>query len=262
MRPAEALSKAVYYLDRELAPSSKVRAFVRAGEIVTELGDDEVARRAEAGTLTELDGIGKSTAQVITDPAREDDLTATGSHITTKYLTVRAVAPHGEFQSYLKIPETDAETVINIVSKVVGTTCKVVGEVVCAWGAFCDAEEVCEDVVETFQEILGADVDTATPGTQALTNLINFNSDVTITSADDPQLWIQDTNGDGVYEVTRMENIDGATFTPAGGSPVALGLGSTISGTGGTIVGAKSRSAKPTTDKSRGIERPISCAAS
>jgi putative hydrolase len=73
MRPAEALSQAVYYLDRELAPSSKVRAFVRAAEIVEELGDDEVARRAEAGTLTELDGIGKSTAQVITEALRGID---------------------------------------------------------------------------------------------------------------------------------------------------------------------------------------------
>ena len=73
MRPAEALTQAVYYLDRELAPSSKARAFVRAAEIVDELGDDEIARRVESGTLTELDGIGKSTAQVITEALRGID---------------------------------------------------------------------------------------------------------------------------------------------------------------------------------------------
>jgi putative hydrolase len=67
MQPVEALTQAIYYLDRELAPSSKVRAFVRAMEIVETLGDAEIERRANAGTLTELDGIGPSTSQLITE---------------------------------------------------------------------------------------------------------------------------------------------------------------------------------------------------
>ncbi|HEV8296797.1 MAG TPA: PHP domain-containing protein [Acidimicrobiales bacterium] len=67
MRPTEALTRAAYYLDRELAPSSKVRAFLRAAEIAESIGDDELAQRADAGTLTELDGIGPSTAQVISE---------------------------------------------------------------------------------------------------------------------------------------------------------------------------------------------------
>jgi putative hydrolase len=65
MQPAEALFQAVYYLDRELAPSSKARAFLNAIDVVIATGDEEIAERAAAGTLTELDGIGKSTAQVI-----------------------------------------------------------------------------------------------------------------------------------------------------------------------------------------------------
>lgn len=65
--PVEALTQAVYYLDRELAPSSKVRAFLRAAEVVESIGDEETARRAREGTLTELDGIGPSTSQVITE---------------------------------------------------------------------------------------------------------------------------------------------------------------------------------------------------
>jgi putative hydrolase len=70
MQPVEALTQAIYYLDRELAPSSKVRAFVRAIEIAESLGDAELAQRAEAGTLTEFDGIGPSTSQVITEAYR------------------------------------------------------------------------------------------------------------------------------------------------------------------------------------------------
>jgi putative hydrolase len=71
MDPAVALTQAVYYLDRELAPSSKVRAFVRAIDVIQSLPPDEVVQRAAAGTLTELDGIGPSTSQVITEALDE-----------------------------------------------------------------------------------------------------------------------------------------------------------------------------------------------
>src|SRR4051812_49246983 len=71
MQPAEALTQAIYYLDCELAPSSKVRAFVRAMEIVDTLGPDEIEARAAAGTLTELDGIGPSTSQLITEALQD-----------------------------------------------------------------------------------------------------------------------------------------------------------------------------------------------
>ncbi len=67
MRPSVALSLAIHYLDRELAPSPKVRAFQRALEVAEALGDAELAARAAAGTLTELDGVGPSTARVIAE---------------------------------------------------------------------------------------------------------------------------------------------------------------------------------------------------
>ena len=63
----EALDRVVYLLDRSLAPRQKVRAFRRAIDIVAETGADEIARRARAATLTDLDGIGPSTASVIAD---------------------------------------------------------------------------------------------------------------------------------------------------------------------------------------------------
>ena len=67
MEPVVALHRAVHCLDRELAPGQKVRAFQRAIEVVVEVGPAETAARAAAGTLTDLEGIGKSTAEVITD---------------------------------------------------------------------------------------------------------------------------------------------------------------------------------------------------
>jgi putative hydrolase len=67
MEPVLALRQAIHYLDRELAPGQKVRAFQRAIEVVDEQGPSEIEARAAAGTLTELDGVGKSTAEVISD---------------------------------------------------------------------------------------------------------------------------------------------------------------------------------------------------
>jgi putative hydrolase len=65
MEPTDALDRAIYLLDRELAPSNKIRAFQRAREVVLEMGREEIIDRAKNGTITELDGIGKSSGAVI-----------------------------------------------------------------------------------------------------------------------------------------------------------------------------------------------------
>jgi putative hydrolase len=72
MEPRTALDRIVYLLDRDLAPSVKVRAFQRAAVIVDELGPEELARRVESGTLEELEGIGKSTGKVIAQAVQGD----------------------------------------------------------------------------------------------------------------------------------------------------------------------------------------------
>ncbi len=64
-RALDALSEAVYLLDRGLAPSQKVRAFQRAAATVEGIDDTELEARAAAGTLRELPAIGASTASVI-----------------------------------------------------------------------------------------------------------------------------------------------------------------------------------------------------
>ncbi len=72
MEPVDALNRAIYCLDRELAPSGKIRAFQKAIDVVRELHPTELAERITNGTLTDLDGIGPSTAEVILDAARNN----------------------------------------------------------------------------------------------------------------------------------------------------------------------------------------------
>ncbi len=73
MDPVAALDQAIYFLDRELAPSSKVRAFQAAKAAILDLGHEEVLTRVAAGTITEIDGIGKSTGAVISEAIRGVD---------------------------------------------------------------------------------------------------------------------------------------------------------------------------------------------
>jgi putative hydrolase len=67
MGPVEALDRVVYLLDRALAEPQKARAFLRARGVAEEVGVEELAERKAAGTLTELPGIGPSTAKVISE---------------------------------------------------------------------------------------------------------------------------------------------------------------------------------------------------
>ena len=67
MDALEALDRAIYYLDRQFAPREKIRAFRNARTIVADMGPRETNARAHSGTLTEISGIGKSTAAVISD---------------------------------------------------------------------------------------------------------------------------------------------------------------------------------------------------
>lgn len=64
-RAVAALHLAVYYLDRGFEPAAKGKAFSKAAEAVAGVSDDELTRRSQAGTLTDLDGVGPSTASVI-----------------------------------------------------------------------------------------------------------------------------------------------------------------------------------------------------
>lgn len=72
MTPVEALERVVHYLDRAHETGFKTKAFVRALEVVRGIPTEELQARAEAVTLNDLEGIGDSTARLITETLRGD----------------------------------------------------------------------------------------------------------------------------------------------------------------------------------------------
>lgn len=67
MDPADALERVAYLLDRGLAPARKAAAFTRAAEIARETPADRLRQLHKDGRLTDLAGIGSSTAAVIAE---------------------------------------------------------------------------------------------------------------------------------------------------------------------------------------------------
>ena len=67
--PATALREIAFQLERAGAPTYRVRAFRRAAEVVAGLPAGELERRLGDGSLRTLNGIGETTAEVITQAA-------------------------------------------------------------------------------------------------------------------------------------------------------------------------------------------------
>ncbi len=67
--PVAALRRIAFLMERGREDSRRIEAFRSAAATILPLPADEVSARAEAGTLTELPGIGPSTSKVITDAA-------------------------------------------------------------------------------------------------------------------------------------------------------------------------------------------------
>jgi putative hydrolase len=65
--PVAALRRIAFLMERGREETRRIQAFRNAAAVILPLSHDEVAARAGAGTLTELAGIGPSTAAVITD---------------------------------------------------------------------------------------------------------------------------------------------------------------------------------------------------
>jgi putative hydrolase len=65
--PAADLRRIAFCLERALEPSYRVKAFRTAAAVVDRTPPGELAERARAGTLSELSGLGKVTAQVVVE---------------------------------------------------------------------------------------------------------------------------------------------------------------------------------------------------
>jgi putative hydrolase len=103
--PVAALRRVAFLMERGREETRRVRAFRNAAAAILPLPADEVAQRVEAGTLTELAGIGPSTAAVIEAAARGEmperlaGLEAQAGPLTTGGRELRA-ALRGDLHSH------------------------------------------------------------------------------------------------------------------------------------------------------------------
>ena len=68
--PVAALRRIAFLMERRREETRRVEAFRNAARTILPLPEDEVLARAEAGTLTQLSGIGPSTAAVISEACK------------------------------------------------------------------------------------------------------------------------------------------------------------------------------------------------
>ena len=67
MEPLDALNQIAFRLERNGADTYKVRAFRGAARAIKDVPDDDLEALAKAGRLQSIEGVGKSTAQVIAE---------------------------------------------------------------------------------------------------------------------------------------------------------------------------------------------------
>jgi putative hydrolase len=99
--PVVALKRIAYLLEAELAESYKVRAFRKAAATVEEVDPDLLARRAASGRLTDLPGVGDTTARVIAE-AVAGDTPSYLVHLEEEALTTTLTGRPAELRALLR----------------------------------------------------------------------------------------------------------------------------------------------------------------
>lgn len=158
------------------------------------------------GNLYAVAGSNKNVNAVVnTDP---------GSHITAQSVSAVANVPRNQPNNYIRDPQCNANTVVHYVEEVVDVVVEVVMEVVSLWGLLFNPTPVTEQVDEWVAEITGATSSTTYPGSQSMTNSVNFNTNISITGLADPILVV---NSSG-----EVEEMSGVTATD-GVNPLSVG---------------------------------------